>query len=152
MRRHSNVRQESGTERRAHTDASSLPIPDPRQWPAHARAWLREVKGENAGPWDVAIFHSSLLAAMYLEDAVTALGILDVEPSGWDVDGGFPIFAFDSRRVDEYSQHLTACGYVVRVFEPIGKAQKSIRQLSRAPVVDIAIARAQKAKTSGAAL
>ena len=150
MPRHSNVRQEGGgTNRRASTDDSSLPIPDPRWWPVNVRAWLREVKGEHAGPWDVAIIAVGQSAAMWLEDAVLALGILDVEPAGWNVDGGYPIFAFNSGRIEEFSQCLTACGFGVRVFAPIRKEQKVTRQSSRAQVVDIATARA-KVRATGA--
>jgi hypothetical protein len=52
---------------------------------------------------------------MYLQDAVTALGILDVDPAEWHPEGGYPAFCFGKERVENFNQRLAACGYAVRI-------------------------------------
>lgn len=120
-----------------------LPIPDPRAWPAGVRARYHELTGD-CGPLDVFIFISGATAAMYLQDAVTALGILDVDPSMWHTEDGYPAFHFDPERVQEYCRRLSACGYAVRIIEPEGRAERPTGRAAGAAVVDIASARRRR--------
>lgn len=117
-----------------------LPIPDPRTWPTGARERFREITGV-CGPLDVFIFTSGPTAAMYLQDAVTALGILGVGPAEWRTDEGYPVFQFRADRAVEYSQILTACGYTVRVVELTQRCERNSGGAKRAEVIDIASAR-----------
>src|ERR1017187_5362963 len=117
-----------------------LPIPDPRTWPPAARERFRKLTGD-CGPLDVFIFTSGPAASMYLQDAVTGVGILDVDPSGWHVEDGYPAFHFDAKSVEEYSRRLTACGYAVRVVELAGHGAGGAGNATRAEVIDIASAR-----------
>ena len=117
-----------------------LPIPDPRTWPVEARETFRELRGD-CSPLDVLIFVFGRRAAMYLQDAVTAIGILDVDPSGWRTDGGYPALCFDTERIAEYSKRLTACGYAVRILERAELQERSTSTAPRAEVIDIASAR-----------
>jgi hypothetical protein len=137
MARFSNVRL-----RASWTSAAigSLPIPDPRTWPAGARERFREMTGE-CGPLDVFIFTSGPVASFYLHDAVTAAGILEVDPSGWHTEDGYPALHFPSSEVEEYSRRLTACGYAVRVIEMAGGGAENGVKAAPAPVIDIASAR-----------
>ena len=117
-----------------------LPIPDPRTWPAGVRERFHELAGD-CGPLDVCIFVFGSTAAFYLQDAVTACGILDVDPSGWHTEDGYPAFHFNSERVEEYSQRLAACGYTVRLVEPEARCKTTAGSAARAAVIDIASAR-----------
>jgi hypothetical protein len=129
--RRANVRP---TSRRNWCVAGDLPIPDPRSWPAEIRKWFREITA-GAGPRDVFIFERKAAAEMYLVDAVTALGVLDVSPSEWHTDEGFPLFRFRRSRIEEFRIRLAMCGYTVRVFV---EASPSLPlQSRRARVVDI---------------
>jgi hypothetical protein len=124
--------------------ASILPIPDPRTWPAGVRRRFRELAGD-CGPLDVCIFTSGHVASMYLQDAITAVGIFDVDPSGWHAEDGYPAFHFDARDVEEYSRRLTACGYTVRVVALAGNgAETAGNTARRAEVVEISSARREK--------
>jgi hypothetical protein len=120
-----------------------LPIPDPRTWPAEARGRFRELRG-NCGPLDVCIFVSGRIASIYLFDAVTALGILEIDPSEWHTEDGYPAFHFDSEKIGEYSQRLTACGYAVRIFEPAEHSERSAGSAARAVIINIASARRRR--------
>lgn len=120
-----------------------LPIPDPRTWPLEVRERFRELTG-NASTLDVFIFVSGPRAVMYLQDAVTAIGILDVDPSGWHTEGGYPALCFDALRISEYSQRLTACGYAVRTLEQPEPSEPSTTKAPRAEVIDIANARRRR--------
>ena len=123
-----------------------FPIPDSRRWPAEVVGWLGRLKGDYR-PRDAAIFDYGSFAAMYCEDAITALAILDVDASSWSVSGDYPTFTFDSAKTTAYGQRLAACGYRVRILEP------SHQRELRAKVVDIAVARErleQKAKGAAA--
>jgi hypothetical protein len=117
-----------------------IPIPDPRTWPAGVRERYRELAGD-CGPLDVVIFVFGRIAAFYLADAVTACGILDIDPSGWHVEDGFPAYHFSSGRIEEYSRRLTACGYAVRIIEPGGHDERAAAGAPRAAVINIASAR-----------
>jgi hypothetical protein len=119
-----------------------LPIPDPRTWPVEARDAFRELRGD-CSPLDVFIFVFASRAAMYLQDAVTAIGILEVDPSGWHTEGGYPFLEFESSRVTEYGQRLTASGYSVRIVKRDGQGSAGSGP-PRAQVVDIASARPKR--------
>ena len=126
----------------------SLPIPDPRRWPVNVRNWYRQVTGDDRGTLHVFIFHHSpMMAAMYLQDAVTAIGILDVDPSEWHVENGFPSFQFVPEKIGDYSRRLRAAGYVVGVLKPVEKSvtrpTERHARVSRAAVIDIATAQLQ---------
>lgn len=69
----------------------SLPIPDGRAWPEDVRVWFHKATGE-CGPLDVFIFNHGQVACMYLQDAVTAAAILEVDASEWFTERGYPIF------------------------------------------------------------
>jgi len=117
-----------------------LPIPDPRTWPAEARERFSELRG-NCGPMDICIFVSGRVASMYLQDAVTALGILEMDLSGWHTEDGYPAFHFDAEKVGEHSRRLEACGYAVRIFEPTEHSERTAGSAARAKVIDIVSAR-----------
>ena len=116
-----------------------LPIPDPRTWPTEATARFRELTGP-CGSLDVFIFVSGPAAAMYLHDSVAALGILDVDPSEWHTEGGYPAFQFAAKRISEYSRRLTQCGYNVRIVGMAG-TQQSVGMEPRAEIVEISSGR-----------
>ena len=113
-----------------------LPIPDPRAWPAEIRAWFQNATGE-CGTFDVFVFDYGQFGAMYLQDAVTALGILEVDAAEWRTDSGYPIFVFERGRVAEIQQRLGLCGYSVHVLEPADRQKPA----TRARVIDIACGR-----------
>jgi hypothetical protein len=122
----------------APTGISYLPIPDPRTWPVEARERFRALTGAS-GALDVFIFVSGPFAAMYLQDAVTAAGILEIEPSEWQTEGGYPAFCFHSERVQEYAGKLTSAGYAVQVLEPAEQIREQPTESGgRAEVISIA--------------
>ena len=121
-----------------------LPIPDPRGWPADIRNWYRQMAGDDSGPLHVFIFNHGRFAAMYLQDAVTGLGILDVDPSEWHIDGGFPAFQFAPEKIDDYSRRLRAAGYIVGGFEPAEKIAAHATTGRSATVIDIARVRSKR--------
>jgi hypothetical protein len=129
-----NVRKQSLTP----SSIASLPIPDPRTWPEDVRRWFRQVTGE-ACPRDIFIFRSGAMSEMYLQDAITAICILEVDSSSWHTEGGYPVFQFASRLIEEYSRQLSACGYSVRILEPAGEQVSA--PLERAEIIDISRAR-----------
>jgi DNA mismatch repair ATPase MutS len=90
---------------------------------------------------DVSIFVSGTVASLYLQDAVTAAGILEIDPSEWRTEDGYPALQFDSEKIGEYSQRLTACGYAVRILEPAEHSQRSPGSAARAVIINIASAR-----------
>jgi hypothetical protein len=116
-----------------------LPIPDPRTWPANIREWYLDATG-GCGPLDVFIFNYGTMAAMYLQDAVTALGVLSVDVSEWHTERGFPAFLFDAAKVDEFSRQLRLCGYAVRILQP-AEGNKRAGRPKRARVIEIAAGR-----------
>jgi hypothetical protein len=122
-----------------------LPIPDPRTWPTEIRTWFRDAAGE-CGPLDVFIFNHGKIAALYLQDAVTAAAILEVGASEWHTERGYPAYFFDPQRIGEIQHRLGVCGYTVHCLEPAGQ-QKQPRKRKQAPVVSIACARERKRKT-----
>ena len=117
-----------------------FPIPDPRAWPAEAKARFKELTGA-CESLDVHIFVSNSAAVMLMADAVTALGILDVDPSEWHVEGGYPAFQFSPERVREYSRRLTQCGYRVHIVGAPEMAGQNVEKTRRAEVVEITSAR-----------
>jgi hypothetical protein len=121
-----------------------LPIPDPRTWPVDVRNWYRQVTGDAHGPLHVFIFHHGPVAELVLQDAVTALGILEVDPSEWHIEDGFPAFQFTSERIDEYSHRLRAAGYIVGVLNPIEKGAQTTEKTERAAVINIASVRSER--------
>jgi hypothetical protein len=120
-----------------------LPIPDPRTWPAGVRERFSELRG-NCGPLDISIFVSGTVASLYLQDAVTAAGILEIDPSEWRTEDGYPALQFNSERIGEFSQRLTACGYVVRILEPTQHSERSAGSAARAVIINIASARRRR--------
>jgi hypothetical protein len=116
-----------------------LPIPDARTWPLEIRTWFHNAVGE-AGPLDVFIFNHGQVAALYLQDAVTAAAVLDVHIEEWHTERGYPVFVFDPGRIDEVRHHLGLCGYVVRVLEPADGRRPHARR-KPAAVVNISSAR-----------
>lgn len=128
----------------------ALPIPDPRLWPMEVRQWLRRVSGDSA-PFGVLIFDRGDIGAMYLQDAVTALGILGLEDAEWHTEDGYPAFEFAAEKIADFARLLTSCGYSVRVVQMAGRknAGRSIDLRTRGEVVCIATAKAQ-GSTEGA--
>lgn len=93
---------------------AGLLVPDPRLWPPAARERFNQMRGD-CGALDISIFVWGRGAAIYCQDAITALGIFEIDPSEWKTDGGFPVFLFSVEKLAEYGQRLAACGYVVRI-------------------------------------
>lgn len=117
----------------------SLPIPDGRAWPEDVRVWFHKATGE-CGPLDVFIFNHGQVACMYLQDAVTAAAILEVDASEWFTERGYPIFCFDPKRIGEIQHRLGIVGYTVHVLEPAeGPKRPSPRK--RGKVLNIAVGR-----------
>jgi len=117
-----------------------LLLTDPRHWPAEIRVWFNNATGAH-GPLDVFIFDSGQVGAMYLQDAITAAALLQVDASEWHTERGFPAFVFDRARIGEISHRLGICGYHVHVLEPATTASKSPKRKRSAAVVSIAGAR-----------
>jgi hypothetical protein len=118
-----------------------LLIPDPRTWPTAVREWFHRVSGD-CGPFGILIFDCGNTGAMYLHDAVTALGILGAEEAEWHTAEGYPVFEFGGERIAEFARRLTLCGYSVRVLQMAGKKEAADLR-TRAEVVNIATARPQ---------
>ncbi len=116
-----------------------LPIPDPRTWPTEIRTWYRDAVGE-CSPLDVFLFNHGQMGAAYLQDAITAAAVLEVDPSEWITERGFPVFMFSLAKIGEVERRLSMCGYTVHVVETAGGQKKRSKQ-RRAPVVSIACAR-----------
>jgi hypothetical protein len=125
----------------------ALPIPDPRTWPDGIRVWFRDAVGE-CGPLDVFIFNHRRLAALYLQDAITAAALLDVDAAEWHTERGYPVFCFDPARIGEIQHRLGMCGYAVHI---VGMGEQQTQQhpkRKRGSVVSIATAREmQRAQT-----
>ena len=144
--RSSNVRRGGAKRRRTPGSPSKLSFPDPRRWPAEAVRVHRELK-RGCGPWDVAIFEHEYCASMYLEDAVTAVMLLDIDPAEWHVENGYPVFTFAKNRIEGFCRRLTGVGYRVRLLNPIGD---ELPLTTPANVFDIEAARKKiAAKTKG---
>ena len=111
----SKVRETSTTI--ATASSGSLPYPDPRAWPKGVRDWFCAVRG-NCVPLDIFIFNHGNSAAMYLQDAITAQCILNVEPSEWQIDQGYPAFVFHPAKIDAIRRFLEKVGYSVKVMVP----------------------------------
>lgn len=135
----SNNQAEDRRPARAAAGIGLLPIPDPRTWPAEIRNWYRAATGE-CGTFDVFIFYYGPFAAMFLHDAVTALGALDVDISEWHAEEGYPVFVFDPERIGEIQRWLGIYGYAVHVLEPTEKPKAAVQ----AQVISIASARGGK--------
>ncbi len=119
-----------------------LPIPDPRFWPNEIREWFEGVVGQ-CGPLDVYVFNHGKIAALYLQDAVTAAALLEVHPSEWHTERGYPAYFFDPARIGEIQHRLGIVGYDVHVLEPFeGRSQTG--KSSRARVLSITVARGKK--------
>ena len=119
----------------------SLPIPNSLIWPQEIRDWFRDVLGES-GPFTVLIFHRGNLGGMYLQDAVTAAALLEVEDAEWHTEGGYPAFEFPAEKIAAFERRLTLCGYSVRIV-PMTTSGTEVRAHSRAEVIDIARGRDQ---------
>ena len=122
------------------TPRDVFPIPDPQKWPADTCAWLSEMKADSDAP---CLFNDGTRVFMVCEDAMLALGTVDVSLSEWSTAGGFPTFTFDPSRIDEIVERLATRGYCARVFEPepASRGEHSTGQTPRAAVVDIAAVR-----------
>lgn len=144
----SNIRR-IGIKRQSGTSAGLgfLPVPDPRSWPEEILTWFRKATGE-CGPLDVFIFNHGQVAALYLQDAVTAAAVMEIDISEWRTERGYPVFCFDPERIGEIQHRLGIVGYEVRVLEP-AEQQKQAKQSRRAKVLNIAVGRekAQRSKT-----
>ena len=128
----------------------TFPIPDPRRWPADVCEWLRVLKAGDEGP---CLFHYGPCVAMYCEDALAALDVLDVAVSEWSTAGGYPAFVFDPCRIAEILERLAACGYMAHVLEPEPASRGELTgQAQRASVVNIAVARERLRRAKGAIL
>lgn len=117
-----------------------LRIPDPRLWPEGARERFCKWRG-NCGPLDLSIFVFGPTAAMFLSDAITAAGVLEIDPSEWHIEGNYPAFWFNVEKLGAHGHRLAACGYTVRVLEPADHGERTAGNAARAKVVDIASAR-----------
>jgi hypothetical protein len=91
-----------------------LPVPDPRTWPDYIRVWYRQATGA-ANPLQVFIFDHGPMAALYLQDALTAAAILEIDPGEWCVEAGYPVFVFAPARIPEIRRRLSAAGYQISV-------------------------------------
>lgn len=120
-----------------------LPIPDPRTWPEEIRAWFRKATGECA-PLDVFIFNHGQVACLYLQDAITAAAVMEIDISEWHTERGYPVFVFDPGRIGEVQHQLGIVGYEVRVLEPVERQVQPGKRKS-AKVLNIAVGR-DKAK------
>ncbi len=120
-----------------------LPIPDPRTWPEEICSWFRGETGE-CGPLDVFVFHHGQVAACYLQDAITAGAILDIDASEWHTERGYPAFFFAPSRIGEIQHRLGICGYVVHVLQVDKEQWKKPRNRKPAPVVSISSVRTRK--------
>jgi hypothetical protein len=107
------------------------------------RNWYRQVIG-SCGPLHVFIFRHGPMAEMILQDAVTALGILDVEPAEWHTENSFPDFQFAAEKIDDFSRRLRAAGYSVGVLEPVAKSGQTTGLTARAAVINIASVRSER--------
>ena len=112
---------------------NSLPIPDPRTWPAAEKERFCELTG-TSDPLDVFFFNFGQESALFLHDAVTAAALLDVDPDGWHIEQGFPVYRFPSQQIEEYAQRLAAYGYTPKMIR-MGSIPAKIRP--RAEVIDI---------------
>jgi hypothetical protein len=86
---------------------------------------------------------------MYLADAVTALGVLDVLPDEWHTDEGFPVFRFNRAKVEEFRIRLSLCGYNVRVLMEIDPRVAPLEVKRRGRVMDISTGRKPAGQTGG---
>jgi len=94
---------------------------------------------------DVFIFVSRGFATMYLADAVTAAGLIEIDPREWHTEAGYPAFCFNPERVGAYTDKLTAAGYAVHLLEPAEQAgEQPAGSTRRAEVVNIADARCRR--------
>ena len=123
-----------------------LPIPDPRTWPIEIREWFRQVAGD-CGPFGMLIFTYRNIGAMYLQDAVTALGILGVDETEWHTEDGYPVFEFGAEKIAEFARRLTSCGYSVHILQVASRTNAGNLR-TRAEVVSIATARPQERTVS----
>ena len=93
---------------------------------------------------DVFIFKHGQFACLYLQDAITAAAVMDVDISEWHIERGYPVCVFDPGRIGEIQHQLGIVGYEVRVLEPV-EQQAQPRKRKRARVLNIAVGR-DKAK------
>src|SRR4051794_20561330 len=113
----SNMRR-IGVHGRGGAPAGLLPVPDPRTWPAEIRAWYRAAVGA-CGPCDVFVFDYGRYSAMYLQDAVTAAAVIEIDLSEWHVEQGYPAVICDPERISEVERYLGLVGYKVHVLQPL---------------------------------
>jgi hypothetical protein len=119
----------------------ALPIPDPRFWPIKVRRWFSQVCGDD-GNLGVVILDHGDFGVMIMRDAITALGIFEVQKSEWHTEDGYPAFEFAAEKISYYARLLTQTGYNVRVVQVASRpAGGSFRIRTRGEVVSIAIAR-----------
>ena len=122
---------------------SELPVPDPRLWPPEIRQWFHRASRDD-GTFGVLIFDCGTTGAMILRDAITALGILEIEEGEWHVEDGYPAFEFAAEKIAYFARRLTLAGYNVRVVQaPIPRTGRSIGMRARGRVVSIGAARPQ---------
>ncbi len=127
----------------------ALPIPDPRAWPAEICSWYKGITGK-CGPRDVFIFQRKAVGEMYLADAVTALGILDVRPDEWHTEDGYPVFIFERSRIADFQLRLAGCGYSPRILVEVARtAADQTKKRGRADIVDISRAGGGKGVKDG---
>jgi len=117
-------------------------FPDPRRWPAEAvQAFDKITGGCRHALMDVFILDYGNIAAMHLEDALTALAVLPVTRERWSTELGYPTFAFDPEWIEDYSRLLAAAGYRVHVMEEQKSQTVNRGPSKRGSVVNIGAAR-----------
>lgn len=114
-------------------------MPDPSGWPEEIRTWFRSATG-GCQALDIFIFNYGRLACLYLQDAVTAAAVLEIDASEWHTERGYPVFVFDAARIDEIQRQLSICGYDVHVLEPSDKPKRPGGH-KRAKVLSISVGR-----------
>ena len=130
-----NTKQSSGTG----VGISGLLIPDPRTWPEEIRSWFRGATSDG-GPLDVFIFNHGRLGCLYLQDAVTAAAVMDIDISEWHTERGYPVFCFHADRIGEVQHRLGIMGYKVHVLELVERRSPPGRRQGT-KVLSIAVGR-----------
>lgn len=117
--------------------------PDPKVWPADAVERFRGFT-EPRTLLDLFIFNADGdAAALYMEDALSALAVLPVAADQWFTHAGYPSFVFAPWKIKEYTEALEAAGYRVWLME---RAAPETRLRMTGNVIDIGAARGVSGK------
>lgn len=111
-------------------------VPRPQTWPPEAVRAFEQVTGRRS-LFDVFLFDHQNAAAMYFEDAITALAVLPITREEWFTHCGYPVVVFDPWKIQQYSQGLAVAGYRVVILEKSARP----RPEGNSKVVSIASAR-----------